>query len=177
VDKVEYAEIRGSLDDKDMQSLVEIGGMERMQARTMPGREEMAALNERYFSLYPQTGFRLYSAGPDCDLANLKYLASVQKIQIDSYLGVVNIGVLSLAEFLRRLAQFFKLPPPFLQGESRNIQISQPSNMATHFNLLQSLFPFGNREILIHCNTAQILDFFRLLRKTRTTQTLRDPFS
>jgi hypothetical protein len=59
-DKIEFAAIKGRLDDSDIEALVGIGAMEWIQADFMPVKEDLTRLNEAYFKRYPETGFRVY---------------------------------------------------------------------------------------------------------------------
>jgi hypothetical protein len=103
-DKVEYVDLQPPLTGKDLEEIAKIGKMDRIQARAVPGAEDMIALGERYYSLFPGTGFRLYSLNSEReDLSNLAYLPNARKISIETSGDVENIGVLSCLKELKSL--------------------------------------------------------------------------
>ncbi|MDR2051390.1 MAG: hypothetical protein LBQ63_06430 [Deltaproteobacteria bacterium] len=102
-DGVSYVNLEGPLTEKDIRKIIAIGGMDRIQARFLPRPEDLTALNWRYYSLYPQTGLRLYSLDAGNDCADLARMTNIRKLSLSSWENVDNIDALS------RLARFRKL--------------------------------------------------------------------
>lgn len=104
-----YLSLRGRLDEKDLQEIIAIGEMDRIQADFMPHPEDLAMLNEHYYSRYPQTGLRLYALGEKADLSVLACMTNIQKLSIQTNRSVDHIEVLSQLLSLKKLQIYVDL--------------------------------------------------------------------
>jgi len=100
----DYIDLKNDLTDKEIDEIVSIGAMDRIQANAVPSKDDLIALNKRYFSKYPKTGFRLYSLPSERqDMTNLQYLTNAEKISVDFVSDADNLEVLSLLPNLKKL--------------------------------------------------------------------------
>ena len=148
-EKVEFISVDGGLTKKQLDEIVSIGVMDRIQFAAVPEESCLRALNEQYYSKYPQTGFRIYGLYDECDLSFLKYLTNIEKLSIessgtvvgtDSFTAISNLKKLRFCVYLFQDFNFVKSIPKTLE----QLAISTKS---TAFNL-SLLEPFQSLKVL-----------------------------
>ena len=60
-DKINFIDLKEKLTDKELDEIIQMGVFDRIKTNDIPSRETLIALNDNYFSRFPETGFRLYS--------------------------------------------------------------------------------------------------------------------
>ena len=102
--KINFIELEEKLTDKELDEIIAMGVFDRIQTKDIPSRETLIALNDKYFSIFPKTGFRLYSYNKkNLDLNFLKYLPNLEKLSIDYTENADNISALSCLKNLKSL--------------------------------------------------------------------------
>lgn len=82
--KIDFVSISGSLSKTELNEIIKIGAMKRIQTTELLSSNTLILLNEQYYSKYPQTGFRIYGyTQSNLDLSFLKYLSNLEKLTID----------------------------------------------------------------------------------------------
>lgn len=103
-DKINFIDLKEKLTDKELDEIIQMGVFDRIQTNDIPSRETLIALNDNYFSRFPETGFRLYSySKKSLDLSFLKYLSNLEKLSIDYTENTDNISSLSYLKNLKSL--------------------------------------------------------------------------
>ena len=103
-DKINFIDLKEKLTDKELDEIIQMGIFDRIQTNDIPSRETLTALNDKYFSRFPETGFRLYSySKKNLDLSFLKYLPNLEKFSIDYTENIDNISALSYLKNLKSL--------------------------------------------------------------------------
>ncbi|MDR0500879.1 MAG: hypothetical protein LBG97_06510 [Coriobacteriales bacterium] len=95
-----FVQLTGELTDNDINEIIDLGALGRIQASFIPNDNTLAILNEKYFAKFPDTGFRIYGLGCEqADVSCLRMLGNVEVLSLDSLNDVS--GLDSLAELPR----------------------------------------------------------------------------
>lgn len=104
-EKIAFIDVEENLTGKELDEIIEIGEVERIQTQKGLSKDCIVALNKQYFRRFPTVAFRLFGLySENSDISWLKHLYYVEKLLIessDNVNGIENLSELSTLKQLR----------------------------------------------------------------------------